>query len=268
MFDRKLEALAKQVRENTTGKSLPVDLAVVAEYDGIILQPVQEHARFNGKIEFLPDENVFVVYHPDPATYRYPLRLRFSIAHELAHYHIDEHREALVRGETHSSESGFRSKNPKEIQADEFAAALLIPAEKIEPTINKRGFLTLQEIRGVAEVCQTSPYATAIRYVRMASEACFVALARDGAIKSSFASDEAWIRRLAKLSATTLPVTSPGYHLAAGGRPDEVVEQRHSATAWLASGVDANLWESCVHIGDGYTLSLVSVDDEGGEDDE
>src|ERR1017187_2524903 len=123
MFDRKLEGLAKQVRDNAVGKSLPVDLTTVADYDGIILQPVMEYSLFNGKIEFLPNENAFVIFHPDPATYPYPLRLRFSIAHELAHFHIDDHRDALVRGQTHSSKSGFRSKDPKEIQADEFAAA-------------------------------------------------------------------------------------------------------------------------------------------------
>lgn len=266
MFDRKLEALAKQVRENTTGRLLPVDLAVVAEYDSIILQPVREHARFNGKIEFLPDESAFVIYHPDPETYRYPLRLRFSIAHELAHFHIDEHREALVRGETHSSESGFRSKNPKEVQADEFAAALLIPSDTIESRMRKRGFLTLQEILSVGETCETSPYATAIRYVRMASEACFVALAQYGGIKSSFCSDEAQIRRFGKIAVKTLPATSPGHALAGRGGSGEVVERKQDASAWFGRDDETNLWENCVHLGDGYTLSLVSVEIDESDD--
>src|SRR5438132_8395403 len=124
MFDTKIEALAARVRHIASSDRLPVDLKEIAAYDDIVLVPVKHHEGFNGKIEFLKEQNTFVIYHPDPSTYRYPRRLRFSLGHELAHYYIDEHRDALVRGECHSSLSGFKSKDPKELQADEFAAAL------------------------------------------------------------------------------------------------------------------------------------------------
>jgi hypothetical protein len=261
MFDPKLEDLAKCVRRNADAEILPVNLVKIADYDGIILQPVTEHSRFNGKIEFLADENVFVIYHPDPATYRFPSRLRFSIAHEIAHFHIDDHRDALIRGESHSSESGFRSKHPKEIQADEFAAALLIPAHLMEPQIEKRGFMSLEEIRKVAQACEVSPYATTIRYVRMAAEVCLVVLAQNGVIKSSFSSDEAKIKRFGKLSIQSLPEMSPGIALAACVRSDEIREHEHAVSAWFARDDDFKVWESCFQIGEGYTLSLISVDD-------
>lgn len=260
MFDPRLEELALRVRQAASAINLPVDLVKIADYDEIILQPVSHHEGFNGKIEFLTEENVFVIYHPEPSTYRYPARLRFSIAHELGHFHIDEHRDALVHGITHSSQPGFRSKNPLEIQADEFAAALLIPASTMEPRITKRGFMTLEEIGYVAAQCGTSPYATAIRYVRMASEACLVALAHGGAIKSTFCSDEARLRRFGKLTTDKLPITSPGSPPVDSFLIGAVREQGHDASAWFGRSHGTRVWENCVHLGEGFTLSLISVD--------
>jgi hypothetical protein len=260
MFDQKLEKLAKDLRINAEADSLPVKLEIVSAYDGLILQPLTSYHRFHGKIEFLPDENVFVIYHPDPSTYPYPRRLRFSIAHELGHFYIDEHREALLRGETHSSEPGFRSKNPKELQADEFAAALLIPARLMEATIDKRGFMSLDEVRNVSEKCETSLYATTIRYVKMASEACLVVLAKNGDINSSFSSDEARYTRLGKIQISRLPAASPGHDLAKQFGSTEIRERKHGASVWFALETNITIWENCTHVGDGYTISLLSVE--------
>jgi hypothetical protein len=260
MFDPKLEKLAKDLRINAKADSLPINLEKVAAYDGLILQPLSLYHRFNGKIEFLPEENVFVIYHPDASTYPYPRRLRFSIAHELGHFYIDDHREALLRGETHSSEPGFRSKNPKELQADEFAAALLIPASLMEPTIEKRGFMSLSEVQSISERCQTSLYATSIRYVRMASEACLAVLAKDGNIKSSFCSDEARYTRFGKIKISRLPENSPGHRLVSQLGPADISECKHAVSAWFPRQDDIELWENCAHIGDGYTISLLSIE--------
>lgn len=266
MFDPKLEKLAKDLRINAEADSLPINLEKIAAYDGLILQPLSVYHRFNGKIEFLPEENVFVVYHPDPSTYLYPRRLRFSIAHELGHFYIDEHREALLRGETHSSEPGFRSKNPKELQADEFAAALLIPGRLMDATIDKRGFMSLDEVRDVSEKCETSLYSTTIRYVKMASEACLVVLAKNGDIKSFFSSDEARYTRFGKIHASHLPAASPGYHLAKQFGSTEIREQKHAASVWFARENETTIWENCTHVGDGYTISLLSIESDEGAD--
>jgi len=265
MFDPKLEKLAKDLRINAEADSLPINLETVAAYDGLILQPLSSYHHFHGKIEFLPDENVFVIYHPDPSTYPYPRRLRFSIAHELGHFYIDEHREALLRGETHSSEPGFRSKNPKELQADEFAAALLIPARLMDGTIDKRGFISLDEVRNVSEKCGTSLYATTIRYVKMASEACLVVLAKNGDVKSCFCSDEARYTRFGKIQLSRLPAASPGHDLANEFRSTEIREQKHVASVWFAREEDITIWENCTHVGDGYTISLLFI--EGDEEE-
>jgi Zn-dependent peptidase ImmA (M78 family) len=52
---------------------------------------------------------------------------KFCIAHELGHYCIDGHSDALLSNGAHYSQAGFRSSDPFEQEADYFAAALLMP---------------------------------------------------------------------------------------------------------------------------------------------
>lgn len=70
-------------------------------------------------------------------------RKRFTIAHELGHYllHSDKQDEAHIdRGFTINFRSPLSSKavNPKEIEANAFAAALLMPEELIIEEIQKK----------------------------------------------------------------------------------------------------------------------------------
>ena len=56
-------------------------------------------------------------------------RARFTLAHELGHYYLDEHRNALSAGRTaaHRSQCEYESPNLAEQEADHFAANLLMP---------------------------------------------------------------------------------------------------------------------------------------------
>lgn len=62
-------------------------------------------------------------------------RKRFTLAHELGHYFIDEHRLALLSGRTpaHCSvHGGPPSINPIEREANHFASTLLVPPSRLE----------------------------------------------------------------------------------------------------------------------------------------
>ena len=263
MFDPKLEALAHDCRVSAKADTLPVPLEAICAHEEIRLVPLDTHRGFNGKIEFIGEENVFLIYHPSLSNHPAPNRVRFSIAHELGHFYIDEHRAALVKGITHDSKPGFRSKDPMEVQADEFAASLLIPRNLMEPRIDRRGMLYLSEILDIAGKCSTSPYATTIRYVRMASEVCWVVLAKEGIIESSFSSDEARVRGLGKISATKLPAQSPGLRFKGPAPTHEPIEKEHEATAWLTPKWKVpNIWEHCISVGKGYSLSLLAMNDD------
>jgi Zn-dependent peptidase ImmA (M78 family) len=94
-------------------------------------------------------------------------RARFTIAHELGHYYIDDHRIALASGKTpkHASRCEFESSEIVEQEADLFASHLLLPTSRF--TKKTRGQATgLKSILAAAGDLRASVTSTAIRYVK------------------------------------------------------------------------------------------------------
>ena len=102
-------------------------------------------------------------------------RTKFTIAHELGHYFIPEHREALLSGlvQEHCSFTNFQSLNPVEKEADYFASLLLLPADKIKNVIRKKkpGF---EAIKAIADIFGTSWSSSAARYVSITTTPCIL----------------------------------------------------------------------------------------------
>lgn len=89
-------------------------------------------------------------------------RMRFSFAHELGHYFIDWHRQALEHGiPAHGSSSDFQSALAIEREADLFAANLLIPRGQLKR--QARSVIDAAEIERLANLFGASLSATAIR---------------------------------------------------------------------------------------------------------
>src|ERR1700675_3015601 len=66
---------------------------------------------------------------------------RFTVAHELGHYFLPGHIEALFGNgrQCHYSQSGFTSDDKYEREADSFAAGLLMPKVLFKPVCSKSG---------------------------------------------------------------------------------------------------------------------------------
>ena len=92
-------------------------------------------------------------------------RARFTLAHELGHYTIDNHRLALAAGRApaHRSTCDHQSPNLAEQEADHFAANMLMPASRFVPRA-KRVTVGLEGILELALAFGTSLTSTAIRY--------------------------------------------------------------------------------------------------------
>lgn len=102
-------------------------------------------------------------------------RARFTLAHELGHFFIDDHRNALAAGgvPSHRSQCDFQSRNPVEVEADHFAAALLMPAERFLPAARAQA-IGLRAILALSDQFGTSATSTALRYVRLDAAPCAV----------------------------------------------------------------------------------------------
>lgn len=92
-------------------------------------------------------------------------RARFTLAHELGHYYIDEHRNALAAGRAaaHRSQCDYESQNLAEQEADHFAGNLLMPRSRFVDKA-KSAARGLAGIISLAKAFGTSLTATAIRY--------------------------------------------------------------------------------------------------------
>ncbi len=66
---------------------------------------------------------------------------RFSVAHELGHYFLPGHVDAVFdsRG-IHESHAGFGSADRYELEADHFAAALLMPRQMFSAALRRAGY--------------------------------------------------------------------------------------------------------------------------------
>lgn len=102
-------------------------------------------------------------------------RARFTVAHELGHYYLDEHRNALSRGRApaHRSRCLYESKNIVEREADHFASNLLMPTRRFTAKADnvRPGF---DGIIRLAKHFRTSITSTTIRYAASDIAPCAV----------------------------------------------------------------------------------------------
>lgn len=98
----------------------------------------------------------------------------FSIAHELGHYFLEGHVDAVIGPDgVHQSHAGFFLEDRYELEADHFAAALLMSDELFPAAVSHAGE-GLAAIESLSALCVTSLTATAIRYTKCTD--CVVAV--------------------------------------------------------------------------------------------
>jgi Zn-dependent peptidase ImmA (M78 family) len=96
-------------------------------------------------------------------------RERFTLAHELGHFHIPEHRRQLMAGHPpHGSHAGAfdNAETSEELEADTFAANLLMPPVRFVPRLRALNKPPLQAITGLRKEFDTSLESTAIQTMR------------------------------------------------------------------------------------------------------
>ena len=114
---------------------------------------------------------------------------RFSVAHELGHFYLAGHPEALIAGTTgiHQSRVGFASTDRYEQEADRFAAGLLMPRHLFFPALTKAGD-GLAAIENLRTLCKTSLHATAIRYTQCTRDPVAIVVSEGSRIDHCFMS--------------------------------------------------------------------------------
>ena len=171
----------------------------------------------------------------------------------------------LVAGKSHNSTPGFICDNALEVEADEFAAALLIPASHIEQRLRRRSFMTLAEILKMGDEWQSSARSATIRYVRYTGEACAMVISKQGKPTKCIPSDEAESFGFRFTGLKAVPEGSAASRLHDDCSKKNREEAHTTTKTWFPYlNGEHDLHKESFRLGDtGYILSLLSISVEG-----
>lgn len=244
----------------------PITITDLIRSEGISLSYNDYGPYFDGMLEYAKGRfhiycNLYYSRTPESG------RARFTLAHELGHYFIDSHRNALVSGKmpAHGSRSDFQSKNEIERQADSFASTLLLPTERMKLRQQVVAF-GLAGIRALSQEFQTSLSSTAIRYTHLSSRPCAVIRWTQEGVSWMVVSPQMWDQgvRWASITREKLPRDSAtGIALS---KSSTAIEKRGTAaTTWFTRRGpivwnDTILIEEALSLGDFGALTFVYPD--------
>lgn len=166
---------------------LPVNPRAIAKKLGIIVQAKPDSAPGVSGMLLRNGNSFGILYATNVPSEGFQ---NFSIAHELGHYLLDGHPEWIFRNNTdaHSSHAGFVSADPFEVEADHYAAGLLMPDPMFSSAL-RREKDGIEGIKSLANLCRTSLTATATRYVQRTSIPACVVMSTGNRIDYCFLSD-------------------------------------------------------------------------------
>ena len=176
--------MAARVIRRHEVSALPVDPKRIAKANQIEVRPMPAATGVSGMLLRVGDHfGIGYATHIDNVGYQ-----NFSLAHELGHYFLEGHVDAvLAHGNRHESRAGFRSDDPYEIEADHFAAALLMPELLFSAAIADAG-QGIAAVDHLASRCVTSLTATAIRYAQYTDDVVVVIVSTGKRVRYCFMS--------------------------------------------------------------------------------
>jgi len=177
------ENLVKQLRIT----SFPINPIEIAEQHGILCKS-EEIQGFSGCL-IKQGDTFGIIY---SSKFDNDGFIRFTVAHELGHYFLPCHPELLFpQGDgIHRSHNGFTSCDIHELEADHFAAGLLMPRHLFTEALGEESILGFHAIEALSEKCKTSITATAIRYAIFADHPVALVVSSNNRIEYSFMSDK------------------------------------------------------------------------------
>lgn len=135
-----------------------------AHWDGKLPVDVERLAKIMGmrveKDPFMAESGMVRMEDGTPVitvnSTEYGPRQRYTIAHEIGHFALGHlnNAEQCCRDDATSFKTG--TKSPIERQANQFAAALLMPKSVLEYAISKRGYTQLDELAGLFGVSEVA----------------------------------------------------------------------------------------------------------------
>jgi len=202
----------------------------------------------------------------------YEPRARFTFAHELGHYFIDEHRNALLSGfaPAHPSICEYESEVQIEREADCFASYLLMP----RPYFKSKAHALPVGLKGILALkwyFNTSITSTALRYVSLNIRPFLLLLWRNNEIIRTYASCKNIMDAFGNLAIQrrNLPSTSPTIKALSGLRAgeDKFFDAKVAARHWFHPDIaeylfKTELLEQSISLGKHGAITLLFANEE------
>jgi Zn-dependent peptidase ImmA (M78 family) len=189
-----------------------------------------------------------------------PTRRRFSLAHEIGHWH--HHRGRILVCGAADIENPARETLDAEKQADQFASDLILPRYLLRPRMTKMKRLTLSIARKIADEFKASLTATLLS---MADADYFPIV-----IVCHNKQRRRWFRRAPMVGGWWFPKDdldseSLAFEMLFGGAAETAYPRKIGADAWFEfRGVDHyEVQEQCFLLPNEEVLTLLIVPDEG-----
>lgn len=164
-IENAIEQARAMLREHRVEQP-PVDVQALAEMRGVrvVLQELDD--QISGLLVQKGDTvliSVNALHHPN--------RQRFTIAHELAHYALHPHNPTVYVDDVmmHFRGEGMATAPPQEIEANTFAATLLMPEEFLQKDLEGRTIDAHDDgvLRSLAQKYKVSQMALTIRLTEL-----------------------------------------------------------------------------------------------------
>lgn len=248
-----IDDLADAVAEGAGGTKV-TDLKTLLKDEEISVSYNDYGPHFDGMLEYSNSRfHIYcnLYYARDPTGGR----ARFTIAHELGHYFIDSHRNALVSGKMapHGSRGDFQSRNEIERQADSFASTLLLPTGKVRARQRAVAF-GLIGVLALAKEFQTSLSSTAIRYTNLSERPCAVIRWTSEGVSWMVVNPKMWEQgvRWTNITRETLPRDS-ATGIVLSGKSTGVEKRGTVATTWFTKRGPL-VWSDSILIEEAFSL--------------
>ena len=241
-------------------------LSEIAKFEDIAFYFDNYEDSFDGLLIY--DNNDFHIHiNIDKGNYPESKRGRFTFAHELGHFFLDEHRLGLKYGilEPHESYHNLNQKSKIEEEADYFAGCLLMPYQKFNSYPHGKKF-SIDTLRNLSESFQVSLTSTLIRFGEIGNHEIFGVVSK-GNIAQWFVKSydfPNWKFRF-KIGDTIPKTTVAGEFFTLENRKYTGIELL-SADDWFIppdddKRADRQMYEQCYYSESyGYVISLIWFD--------
>ena len=256
-------AVLKQIPDLKPG--IPVrEIAAALDIDEIREEPLD---KLEGCLITPDDKSTgsILIHKNRPET-----RKRYTIAHELGHYLSPWHKPATGAGfqcsaRDMAADMTFKvdSAMRMEIEANQFAAELLMPTKLFQDSLKRRKGADLEHILELADAFEVSREAAARRYVTFVDEPAAIVFSKEGVIRYMKKSE--YFPALCIKGRDGLPQDSLSAQssLPAGEVSNWEAQEGH---LWLTSPKGRAVCEQTLAQSNGFRMTLLTLED--GYDDE